>query len=169
MFPAAGEDLQSTGCLAAMRYRKREGRASPHGTPHRHLAAVRGHDLLHEIQPQPGSIRFRSIQGLEDLRKLVGGNARAGILDSQLDLRGRTPASEPEDTTFRHRRNQGFQVDETLMGWEAHRIAWGRRGVVRVAMRSRRTHAIFPFISDLLPRRRTMSQSATSRPDSCHR
>jgi hypothetical protein len=102
MFPAAGEDPQGTGCSAAMRYRKREGSASPHGTPHRHLAAVRSHDLLHEIQPQPGPIWLRGIQGLKDLRKLVGGNARAGILDSQLDLRGRTPASEPEYTTFRH-------------------------------------------------------------------
>src|SRR5262249_29566659 len=59
-------------------------------------------NLLHDIEPQPGAVRFRGVQRREEPRHLLGGNATASIMYLQGQMRRRLSATQGQRPTLRH-------------------------------------------------------------------
>src|SRR5688572_4572928 len=70
-------------CFSSLRQgqRDRKGGPSAHRTLYGHLSVMRSHHLLHDIQSQPCSSRFRGMQWLKNLGILLWGNTDTGITD----------------------------------------------------------------------------------------
>src|SRR4029450_2048685 len=83
--------------------RERKGGASAHRTLYGHLAAMRGHYLLHDIESQPRASRFRGMQRLKNLGEVLRGNAAAGILHGEGHGRGLPSPLEGPCASLPHR------------------------------------------------------------------
>src|SRR5712691_12043979 len=79
-----------------------KGRPAAEYALDRERAAMRCHNLLHNIEAKPAPPRLRGIQGLENLRELLGRDATPGIPDLELDVCGRTLARQCERAALRH-------------------------------------------------------------------
>src|ERR1043166_3668796 len=88
--------------MANQGQRERKGGASAHRTLHGHLAAMRGHHLLHDIESQPRASRFRGMQRLKNLGEVLRGNAAAGILHGEGHCRGLPSPLEDQGASLRH-------------------------------------------------------------------
>src|SRR5215831_10634245 len=64
---------------------------------------MRGHNLLHDIESQPGPARFGGIEGLEDLTQALGWNTAACIPYLEPHLRRHTLAGHCDRATLGHR------------------------------------------------------------------
>ena len=63
---------------------------------------MRGHNLLHKVETQPGAFWLRRIQGLENRGELLGRDATPGIPHVQLGVCARALACQDECPPLRH-------------------------------------------------------------------
>jgi hypothetical protein len=63
---------------------------------------MRSHNLLHNVEAQPGPPRFRGIQGLKNLGELLSWDTLPCIPHLKRDVGGRALARQRESSPLRH-------------------------------------------------------------------